>query len=208
MCVYRVTYFKVYVCLNGVRHSFFLERMQENADTVQMLQVHIPEASQANEATARQRNQARRRRYSMALHDIAAPLLKFHDMQAWFALHADKHAAELLSVTAAPRAVPVRVMSGSIAVGRFIMKLTSDVSQEAGVESESVNAACCTTNKDTRENSFQETSPQENNSCVKRNQQVFVVTRNSTTRVKSVAYASHCKRVGYSPWGVPRPPCR
>lgn len=66
-------------------------------------------------------------------------------MHAAFALHAAKHAADVLVVPAAgwsadANGVPLRIMSGSIAVGKFIINVTSSAAA-AVVEAASVNAA-------------------------------------------------------------------
>ena len=56
-------------------------------------------------------------------------------------MHALRHSADELRGVAAPMGVPLRIMSGSTAVGRFIMKVTAPGFQVASVETARVKAA-------------------------------------------------------------------
>ena len=71
------------------------------------------------------------------------PLAKFHDWHPLAPLHAARHAAEDSIDVGAPSCVPLRIMSGSMAVGKFMRKVTSfpPAAASEGAETASVNDA-------------------------------------------------------------------
>ena len=68
-------------------------------------------------------------------------LAKFHDWHPVALLHAARHAAEESMGAGDPSGVPLRIMSGSIAVGRFMRNVTSFPAVPAGAETASVKDA-------------------------------------------------------------------